>query len=242
MLGTILNVAGILVGGIVGRVRRNPLSSTSEARFRVGLAAFTVFYGLRLTWLSLNGSLGQVSKQMLIVVLALMLGRLTGKLAGLQRLSNGIGHRASQRISHLAPNDPHRFSEGFKTCAALFCAAPLGLVGALVDGLSGSRYFYPLAVKAVMEGLANVGFVSLFGSGVLLAAVPVLALQGTLTLLSAYLLEPFLTSHGLLDSVNAIAGLLIFCVALVMLGLKRIALADYLPSLLAGPVLTWWWK
>jgi uncharacterized membrane protein YqgA involved in biofilm formation len=105
-----------------------------------------------------------------------------------------------------------------------------------------SDYFYPLVIKSFVDGLAAMGFVSIFGWGVLLAALPVLALQGTLTLLAAQLLQPFLQAHGLLDSVNAAGGLLVFCVALVILGLKKIELADYLPSLVFAPILTWLWR
>jgi len=36
--------------------------------------------------------------------------------------------------------------------------------------------------------------------------------------------------------------LLIFCVALIVLEIKKIALADYLPSLLVAPLLAWLWK
>ena len=50
---------------------------------------------------------------------------------------------------------------------------------------------------------------------------------------------PFLEAHGLLDSVNATGGLLVSCVGLVILGLKKIELADYLPSLVVAPVLAW---
>jgi uncharacterized protein len=80
----------------------------------------------------------------------------------------------------------------------------------------------------------------LFGPGVLLSAVPVLAVQGTITLIAARIVEPTLQLHNLVDSVNAVGGLLVFSVALVMLGLKRIALADYLPSLIVAPLLTLW--
>lgn len=83
------------------------------------------------------------------------------------------------------------------------------------------------------------GFASLFGGSVLLAAIPVLALQGTITLVTARLLEPFLSMHNLIDPVNAVGGLLVFCVALIMLGLKKIELTDYLPSLAVAPLLTW---
>ena len=125
---------------------------------------------------------------------------------------------------------------------ALFCAAPLGILGATQEGLTLSQYIYPLAIKGVMDGLASMGFVSLFGPGVLLSALPVLALQGTLSLIIARVFEPILNLHNLLNSVNAVGGLLVFSVALVILGLKRIELADYLPSLIIAPLLTLWWR
>ena len=242
MIGTFLNVAGIFVGGIIGLAGRKSLSAANESFFKVTLAAVTVFCGLRFTWLSFSGSFSNVVKQLVILLLALTLGKIIGRLLHLQRMSNGLGRQARERLASAKPEDPRRFSEGFKTCTALFCAAPLGILGSLQDGLSLSRDFYPLGVKAVIDGLAAMGFVSVFGSGVLVSALPVLAFQGTLTLASERLLEPFLTAHGLLASVNGVCGLLIFCVALVMLGLKRIELADYLPSLAVAPLLTWLWR
>ncbi len=239
MIGTILNAAGILLGGLVGLARRKPLGPAAESYFKVVLGAMTVFYGLRLTWMSLSGSFFEVLKQLAIVILALGLGRLTGRALHLQRMSNRLGQSARDRISSARPDDAERFSQGFKICAALFCAAPLGILGATQEGLSRSEYFYPLAIKAVMDGLASMGFVSLFGRGVLLAALPVLALEGTITLVVARLFEPMLSAHNLVNSVNAVGGLLVFCVALVILGLKRIEIADYLPSLLTAPLLTW---
>jgi uncharacterized membrane protein YqgA involved in biofilm formation len=237
MIGTALNVAGILIGGVVGLARRKPLSPARESYLKVALGAFTVFYGLRLTWTSLNGSFPQILKQLLIALLALMLGKMTGQLLRLQKMSNRLGRDARERIAAASPADPRRLGEGFNTCAALFCAAPLAILGPVQDGLSG--YYYPLAVKAVIDGLATMGFISLFGWGVMLAALPVLAFQGTLTLVCAQFLKPVLETHGLVDSVNAAGGLLVFCVALVILELKRIELADYLPSLAFAPLLAW---
>jgi uncharacterized membrane protein YqgA involved in biofilm formation len=237
MFGTALNVVGILIGGCAGLVRRKPLSPANESFSKVALGVFTVFYGLRLTAVSLNGSFLQILKQLLVVVLALMLGKVTGRLLRLQKMSNHLGRQACDRIAASRPANPNRLSDGFQTCAALFCAAPLAILGSVQDGLSG--YYYPLAVKAVMDGLATMGFVLLFGPGVLLAALPVLVFQGTITLLSAQFLKPLLAAHGLVDSVNATGGLLVFSVALVILQLKKIELADYLPSLIFAPLLAW---
>jgi hypothetical protein len=86
------------------------------------------------------------------------------------------------------------------------------------------------------------GFVPVFGWGVLLAALPVFVVQGSITLGCSLFLEPFLRAHGLVDPVNAVGGLLVFTVALVILDLKKIELADYLPSLIVAPVLTRLWS
>jgi uncharacterized membrane protein YqgA involved in biofilm formation len=239
MIGTILNVLGILIGGFAGLVRTKPLSPANESYFKVVLGALTVFYGLRLTWASLSGSFYEVLKQLLIIILALGLGKVVGRLLHLQKMSNHLGQRARENITGIRPDDPERFSKGFKTCTALFCAAPLGVLGSTQEGLSSlSDFFYPLAIKAVMDGFASAGFVLVFGRGVLLSALPVLALQGTITILVGRIFEPILSLHNLVNSVNAVGGLLVFCVALVMLGLKRIELADYLPSLVVAPLLT----
>jgi uncharacterized protein len=238
--GTVLNVAAILIGGLIGLGRQKPLPPAAESFFKVALGAFTVFYGLRLTWMSLNGSFGQVLKQLLIAVMALMLGKITGRLLRLQKMSNRLGQTARERIVGAGSPGSRRLSDGFKTCTALFCAAPLAILGAVPDGLSG--YWFPLAVKAVMDGLATMGFAGLFRWGVMLAALPVLAFQGTITLVCAQYLRPLLAAHGLIDPVNAAGGLLVFCVALVILGLKKIELADYLPSLIFAPLITWVWR
>jgi len=82
-------------------------------------------------------------------------------------------------------------------------------------------------------------WLSMFGWSVLLAAIPVLALQGTITLGCAQLAQNFPQHQALFLSVNSVAGLLVFAVALVILQLKKIELADYLPSLFFAPVLTY---
>ena len=237
MIGTILNVAGIVIGGVAGLARRQPFSAQTESLFRVLLGVFTVAFGLVLTWKSLNGPFSLIVKQVLVVLLALMLGKLTGRALRLQKLSNRLGHIARDHLSHPPSGKRDRMNAGFETCSALYCAAPLGLLGAVQDGLGG--YFYPLAVKGVMEGLATAGFARIFGWGALLSALPVLAIQGTLSLLVLRFVAPFLETHNLVDAVNATGGLLVFSVGLVIFELKRIELTDYLPSLIMAPLLTW---
>ena len=240
MTGAILNAAGILIGGGVGLMRTTPLSAPSQAFFKLALGVFTVFYGLRLTWLSVNGPLPLIFKQLAIAALAVTAGKLLGRLLRFQKASNALGQYARRLIEHTKPDDPHRYGNGLNACAVLFCAAPLGILGAVQDGLSA--YYYPLAVKGLMDGLAMTGFVVLFGGGAMLAALPVFVFQAALTLACNLYAEPFLRLHGLLDSVNAVGGLIVCTVGLVIFEFKKVELADFLPSLVVAPLITWLWK
>jgi len=246
VIGAILNAAGILLGGIFGLVRTTPLSAPTQGFFKMGLGVLTMFFGLRLTWLSVNGTFGQVVKQIIIAFGAIVLGNLLGKLLRVQKLSNRLGQSARRVIESTRPNDPHRFSHGLNTCALLFCAAPLGMVGAIQDGLpveaGGMGYWYPLALKALMDGLAMTGFVRMFGWGAMVSALPVFVFLGTITMSCHIYLEPFLRAHAVLDSVNAVGGLVVCTVGVVIFEIRRVELADYLPSLAVAPLLTWLWK
>jgi uncharacterized membrane protein YqgA involved in biofilm formation len=238
MTGSILNATGILIGGVLGLSMSRQFSSSTQVALRGLMGLFTVMVGLHLTWSALNGTFLQIAKQVVILIMALMLGSIFGRLLRIQSTLNRLGQYAGRRFAAARPDDPNRLNEGFIICALLFCAGPLGPIGAIQDGLLG--YWQPLAIKMVMDGLAAMGFVSVYGAGVILAAIPVIAYQGTITLV-VHRLEPVLRAHGLLDSESAVSGMLIFCVALVILELKKIQLADYLPSLAVAPVITWLW-
>lgn len=238
MFGTWINVAGIVAGGIFGLLWKKSLSATNQQFIKVVLGALTILCGLRLTWVSMNGTFLQVLKQWLIVLVALAFGKLLGRVLHLQKTSNRIGQYAREKMSLAKPENPNRFSDGFNVCALLFCAAPLGILGALTDGISGNPG--PLAIKSAMDGLAAMSFVLMFGVGVVLAAIPVLAFQGIITLLCARFLQPLLEHHGLVDSVNSTAGFLICCVALIIFEVKKINVTDYLPALVLAPLLAYW--
>jgi uncharacterized membrane protein YqgA involved in biofilm formation len=238
ILGTILNIAAIVLGGLAGLMIRKQPSPSTQSFFKVALGAATVYFGLRLTWLGINGSLGQSLKQLGIVLLSLSLGNLLGKLLRLQKASNRIGTLTRDRMARATPQNQERFTDGFIVCSLLFCAAPLGILGSIHNGLD-REYFFPLAIKAIMDGLASMSFAAIFGWGVILSAVPVLIFQGTITFLCANSLAPFLQAHSLTDSINATGGLLIFCVSLLIFEVRKVPVTDYLPSLIFAPLLTY---
>jgi hypothetical protein len=183
---------------------------------------------------------------MFIAALAVTLGFWTGKLLRLQKLSNRLGRYAGGLITSAQSNAPRKIGDGFIACSILFCAAPLGLLGAVTDGLppqdGQSGYYWLLAVKAVMDGLAMTGFVKIFGWPCALSAFPVFIFLSGITFACQFYAKSFLAAHGLVDPVNAAAGLIACAIALMIFEVRRVELANFLPGLAVAPLLAWWLK
>ena len=240
MIGTILNVAGIVVGGLAGLTLARHLTPQIQQRLRLGLAGLVIYAGFSMVWQGLQGPLGHAAKQLAIALLSLSLGSLTGWFLRLQRGMNRVGIWTQQRFQKDAAATPGTVSasEGFVTCTLLFCVGPMAILGSIQDGVDGQ--WRTLALKGVMDGLATMGFVATYGWSPLLAALPVLAYQGTLTL-GGRALEPLLHDAALKDSLNVAGGFIVATIAVVVVGGRKVPLANYLPALVYAPLLTHWW-
>jgi len=237
MIGPLINSAGIVVGGVCALAMKKPVPNRFQLATKIALGVYTVWFGLQMTWKSLSGTMGQVLKQLCIVLLAMALGKLAGRALRLQNFSNSIGRHAARSMSDESRRK--NFSEGFLVATALFCIGPLAVLASVQEGLAG---FSPLfLVKAGIDGLATMAFCLTFGWGALVSAIPVLGFQGALVR-SVQWLEPKFHNQPfpLVDSIYATDGLLIFCVAMIILEVKKIRVAEYLPSLVLAPLLTRW--
>ena len=231
MTGAFLNALGILLGALLGLAGRGDFSARTQSWLRSALGAFTAFCGLQLVWQNVSGGLASVLKQIFLAGLGVVLGSLLGKLLGLQKISNWLGRRAAARLNGAGKNP----LAGLVSATVLFCAAPLGWLGATTDGLGD--YFFPFALKAVMDGLAMAGWVKFFRWPVALAAVPVFFFFNGLTLAVHLWAQPWLAANHLLPAVNLAAGLVICATVLVVLEIRRVELANYLPALVVAPLL-----
>ena len=238
MIGAFLNALGILLGALGGLLWLAPLSLRAQNFCKSALAALTAFYGLRLVFENLSGGFASSLKQLGLALLAVVLGQLFGKILALQKISNRCGRYAANLLAAAQKNPPGSPRAGLVAATILFCAAPLGILGAVVDGLSG--YFYLLALKAVVDGLAMMSFVKLFRWPVAMAAVPVfLFLNGLAWGVHRFAL-PWLATPALVNSVQLAAGLIACVTVLVILEVRRVELANYLPALVIAPLLARW--
>ena len=237
-IGAFLNALGILLGALYGLAARRPLTLRTQEFFKTALGTFTVFYGLRLVYENVHGPFTACLKEIFLTAVAVVLGNWLGRLLRVQQISNRIGHYAATRLATAQKTPPGQAAGGFSAATILFCAAPLGLLGTVADGLE--NYFYLLLLKGVMDGLAMLSFVKMFRWPVAFAALPVFFFFNGLAWGVRFGLQPWLVGQGLAGAVGIAAGLVTCTVALVILEVRRVELANYLPALAVAPLLAHW--
>jgi uncharacterized protein len=229
-LGLILNFFGILLGALAGVLTRRDLSQRNQLLAKTAIGVALVFFGLKIAGSALLASDWRYfGKLFLILLVATVLGRFIGRAMKLQRGLNRVGQFAKQKLSTAEANN------GLLATVILLCAAPLGWVGAIEDGLSPAN-FQPLLIKGVIDGLGTMAFARMFGWRIALAALPVAVLQAAIAF-GAMQLEPWLASRGLLDSVHVACGFMVVYVSMIIFEVKKIEVADYLPSIIIAPAL-----
>lgn len=236
--GTWINVAAILLGGVLGIAIRRDLPAARQNQLRTAVGIGIILAGFHMVWTGLRlVSFGAAFGLIGIGLLATTLGRLLGKGIKLQAGMNRLGHFAGETFAKAQKRkDTVSFNDGFMACTVLFCVGPLSLLGPVQEGLGGDPFV--LMVKAAMDGLAAFAFARVFGWSVVLAGLPVLALQGTLTLLVALALKSA-PQPMLLHAVNVAGGLLVICAVLLVFEVRKVQIGDYLPALFVAPLLAW---
>ncbi|HSP64770.1 MAG TPA: DUF554 family protein, partial [Candidatus Deferrimicrobium sp.] len=206
-IGTLLNTATVLTGGGIGITagRRIPLR-VSESLVSV-LGLFTLVYGVR-TALSPAFS-GVAAPDLAVVLLALVVGTALGSALDLDGWLRRFGAAVEARLGRGAGSDG-RMARALVTTSLLFCVGPLTILGSFEDGARGDILL--LGIKSALDGVAALVFGASLGAGVLLSAVTVLVVQGSLTA-AAYLtrgvLDPVLTTAAL-----GAGGLMLVAIAL----------------------------
>lgn len=221
MIGTFVNVGAIVGGGLVGAL----IGARLPERMRS-----TVMHGLGLVCLLIGLQMAMQTRNILIVLGALMLGAILGEAL---RIEDAFQRTGLLLQSALARGGSSLFAEGFVTASLVFCVGPMAILGSIQDGLGGD--FRLLAIKSMLDGFASIAFAASLGWGVLLSAVPILLYQGTITIF-AHLLSSVLT-EPLIVEMTATGGLIIVGISFRLLNLKELRLANFLPALALAPLI-----
>ena len=228
-LGTLINVAAIVVGGGIGLAGGKRLSSRAQQTLIRGMAVCVLFVAIGGVMEEMlvveNGALHTRGTLMLVVSIAL--GGLMGELLDLDRRLEGFGRWLREKSGN---GQDSRFLDGFITATMTVSIGAMAIVGAVEDGIHGD--YTILAAKSLMDFVIILVMASSLGKGCLFSAIPVGLLQGSVTLL-ARLVQPLLTPAAL-SALALVGSALIFCVGLNLLWEKTIRVANLLPALVVA--------
>ena len=229
MIATVVNVALVLVGSVLGLLFRRFISQKM-------VSVLTHALGLCVAGIGISSLVG--TQDMLCVIVCMVVGTVVGQGLDIEaRLERG-GEWLRQRADQGNPNS--RFTESFVSAALLFCVGAMAITGSIEAGLNHN--YSILLSKGVIDGVSAISFAATMGLGVAFSVIPLFLYQGAITLLAGWV-GPYLPQAVIVE-MSAVGGALIVGIAINMLGLGRekIKVGNMLPAmflpLVYFPILT----
>jgi len=240
MIGTITNVAAVLVGATIGTLAGGRFPERFRETILAALGLVTMTIGIRETL---------ATDEFPLVLGAVLLGTVLGEFLKIEHGLESLGATLQRRLSRetieidvdapetaIPAGNKRNLAEGFVIASLVFCVGPLLIVGSIEDGLGNPDL---LLVKASLDGFASIAFASVYGWGVALSVLPIIVLQGGIAL-GAGALDGVLTDP-MLDALGTAGGILLLGIALRLLDLKKIRVANMLPAIVFAPLFVRWW-
>lgn len=225
-LGTIINSAAIVVGGIFGllfgkfmkeRIQDTLLKACGVCVLFIGIA------GAMEGMLKISGSSLSSGRSMFIVA-SIALGAVVGEILNIEHGFERFGEWLKVKTGNAKDKG---FVNGFVTASLTVCIGAMAVIGAIRDGISGD--YSILVTKAILDMIIIMVMTCSLGRGCIFSAIPVFVFQGIITAL-ARLIKPLMTTAALAN-LSLVGSILIFCIGVNTVWDKRIKVANLLPSL-----------
>lgn len=217
LAGTLVNTFAILLGAGIG-----VLVPTIPDRVKS-----TVMQGLSLTIIVIGlGMALKDSKDILIIIVSMVIGGLFGEWINIERGLDRVGKFAARKTRESSTG--HSVSDAFVTASLVFCVGSMAILGAIQSGLQGSNT--TLYLKSMLDFVTSTVFTTTMGIGVALAALPVLLYEGLIATVS-YFAGSTLNAPAVIACMTATGGILIAAIGMNLLGVRKIAVGNLLPSM-----------
>lgn len=232
MMGTIINIAAILIGGAIGLFFGARIPERVKHTVVMGMGLFTAVVGIQMFFKTENA---------LIVLGSILIGALLGEWWRIEDGLEAFGRFLEKRFTveknpTTLPGERSRFILGFMTASLLYCIGPMAILGSIQDGLTGN--YQTLAIKSVLDGFASVAFASTLGVGVLFSIVPLAIYQGGISLLAGQLNA--IVTPTMMNEMTATGGVILLGLAMArLLEIKPIRVGNFLPALAVAPLIVW---
>mgnify|MGYP000376083567 CR=1 FL=1 len=232
-VGTLINVIAIIVGSSIGILAGARITKKSQSLITDVLGLITALgaaSALSPLWSPIFEAALPKSSSLLVILASMLIGGLIGSALSLETRLDAFGEqlRIRFRASQESP-----FVEGFVSASLLFVIGPLAILGSVSDGMS--QGIDQLILKSSLDFFAAMAFASTLGWGVAASAIPVAIYQGFWTLVG--LVAGSVLSQYQIDAMTICGGLMLVGIALRLLDIKKIPVANLLPALVIAPAL-----
>ena len=230
-LGTIINTAAIIAGGLFGHFFGRLLSENTQD-------TLTKVCGVSTLFIAISGALEGMlvvegnsvsSTNAMLIILCLAIGSLIGELMNIEDAFERFGQWLKIKTGNAKDKG---FVDAFVTASLTVCIGAMAIVGSIQDGISGD--YSVLAMKAVLDLIIIAVMTCSLGKGAVFSAVPVAMFQGSITLLAG-LIRPIMTEAALVN-LSLIGNVLIFCVGINLVWGKKIRVANLLPAIVIAVI------
>ena len=226
-LGTIINTAAIVVGGLLGLLFKNLLTKSMEDTLLKASSVCVLFIGiggamqhmLKIT----DGALETSGSMMLII--CFVLGSIVGELLDIEGAFERFGAWLRKKTHNESDTG---FLSAFIHASLTVCIGAMAVVGAINDGLFGDISL--LVTKSILDAIIIMVMSATMGKGCIFSAIPVAIFQGLVTLFARFL-QPIMTAQA--TSNLALTGsILVFCVGVNLVWDKQhLKVANMLPAI-----------
>ena len=218
-LGTLVNMAAILIGSGIGLLLKNGIPKRLQTTISSAVGLCVVFVGVTGAIKGLMNVSGTTfeTKDTLVVVICMAIGAAIGECLDLEQRMENLGDWVKSKLPNGSSSS--NFTEAFVSTS-------LAIVGSIEDGLNHD--YTMLFTKAVMDGVLSIVFVASLGIGAAFSMFPVGIYQGSITLLAG-LVKPYLTDL-MIGRLSCIGSILIFALGLNLTIGTKIKIANMLPA------------
>lgn len=224
--GTIINVAGIVLGGVFGLLLGKKFKKNLQDTLMNAVGASVIIIGIGGSlekMLSLrDGEL--VASGSIMLVVCLSLGSVIGELLRIESGMVNLGRWLKEKSGSTNDNN---FVTGFIVASLTVCVGAMAIVGSIEDGINNN--ISVLAAKGIIDFVLILIMTASYGKGCMFSAIPVGVFQGAVTLLARFI-QPILTETAI-SNISFVGSAMILCVGINVLFDKKIRLASMLPSI-----------
>lgn len=230
-LGTIINTAAIIFGGVAGGLFGKRLTERYQDTLMKACGLCVIFLGiagaLEKMFTVQDGII--VSGGTMMMIASFAIGSLVGEWINIEHHMNRFGEWLKVKSGN---SKDKIFVDAFVTASLTVCVGAMAIVGSIQDGILGD--YSTLIMKAILDFVIICVMTASMGKGCAFSAIPVALFQGSITLL-ARAIEPIMTESAL-NNLSLVGSMLIFCVGVNLVWDKKFKVANMLPAIVVAVI------